>query len=254
MKTHSYIGRTKELRIFGDLISKEPSLSNILFVSGEAGMGKTRLLMTFIDMCKLSQISNISIDLRDSNYSNLLAILTRTCESIGWERFSNFNAQVNALIKSPQIDLMGSSDIQMVLGGFDSNDRHAYKFFITDSFFSDLASIASSQKIVMFFDDYEQSGPEMQEWFTGIFLPLVAQTKGLVVVIAGRYLPEPQLEWVDSLVQIKLRGLTAEEWLEYAKQSNINIGSSAILELYRVLEGNPLYMVMALSSFDERAK
>jgi hypothetical protein len=85
---------------------------------------------------------------------------------------------------------------------------------LMDAFMADLRAL---DRVVLIFDTFEMCDKTLQAWLTYL-LPRVARSpQRLVVIIAGREVPKPSLEWESHCRIVSLEPIAPEYWLTYAR-------------------------------------
>ena len=97
-------------------------------------------------------------------------------------------------------------DIEARLDDADRRDR--VRQVITDAFFDDLSTFdVGDRRVVVIFDTYEQASAVVQQWLSGMFLARVRNHLRLVLVVAGREIPELDTDAHDWCLRHELMPL-----------------------------------------------
>lgn len=229
--------REHELGLFDRMIAR-PTEERILLLEAEGKMGKSTLLGAFERRCP-PNVPCAAIDLKGSS-TGLHEVFYRLCDAFGWDRFPTFRACVENLgrVTIDKNVIIGRAEIEVALRAPDEGDRAARRAQLTQAFFDDLR--AGSDRLVLIFDTYEQADPEVQDWLAGPCLARVRRTVNLVVVIAGRQLPEESIEWAACCHRHRLGGVEdIDAWCNYALNKGLSVPRAWIEGFCVALQGHP---------------
>ncbi len=232
----------KEQELFQQLLSQQ-SRSHILMFYGESGSGKSHLLRHCLAQAP-PHVGYLSVQLRGSD-TNTGHIFTRLGRRIGWDRLPGFTQEVARLAGSPQshTDLAWRNQIdrhlQTLLQTEDVAERKQRRQSLTNAWFADAGVFRTPFLLAL--DTYEQATTELEEWFTGQFLPWVADVDSLRVMVAGQKVPPESADWEYCCVRHELRGVAdAEAWLPVAEEMGYQVPSKDYLAgACFAVDGNP---------------
>lgn len=246
-----FINYEFEQKTFEDLIQEKDNF-RILMFHGEGGIGKSRLLAECLSKLP-SYTRYLAINLRErtTNVGDFLSKINRRSQL---ESLQNFNYCVESLQKTNELPLYS----ELLTSSFNfsaksSSKRHSLQLALTDSWLADL-QIANSPFLLVI-DSFELATEEFEEWLTHHMLPRVVETKQMRVLLAGRTIPKPALEW-ESFVQIhKLHGIPdANLWLPVAEAMEREVPSIDYLEgAIAMAKGNPSFMTQFISMLPKKA-
>jgi hypothetical protein len=229
--------REYELELFDRMIAGQTD-ECILLLEAEGKMGKSMLLSAF-ERCCLPNVPCAAINLKGSS-TGLHEVFYRLCDALGWDRFPAFRACVESL-RQVTIDknvIIGRADIEVALRAPDEGDRAARRAQLTQAFFDDLR--AWSGCLVLIFDTYEQANPEVQDWLAGPCLARARRTADLVVVIAGRQVPEESIEWAAYCHRHRLGGIEdVDAWHLYSQRRKLPVPRDWIEGYCVASQGHP---------------
>lgn len=115
-----------------------------------------------------------------------------------------------------------------------------YQSMLMDAFLDSLvAANPDEQTVLLQFDTYEKANDEIQTWFTGFFLPRIYQYRWLVVVVAGRTIPELDLVGADWCLRQTLKPLKRKHIQEYVQRLELSLSDDVIEALYTFSDGKP---------------
>jgi hypothetical protein len=82
------------------------------------------------------------------------------------------------------------------------------------------------------------------------FLPYAQRSKNVRVLIAGKEVPTPSIEWEAEI--INLEGIDLPHWKEYAKQDlHIEVSDEVLVTFWRAAQGHPLRMQQLLQIVEQ---
>lgn len=245
----SFINRKKEVQIFQSILNFEVN-TRILFIAGEAGMGKSSLLRKYTEICAQEKILISTYDYKggaDSPFTQL----TKHITDLGVENFEMLKSSfVNIGIQFSNLgkkELFSSTDVQYALTGLDLPNRFSTLSEITDSFIAGLLNLLPKNKpIVFLLDSADLAGPVVKQWLVNDFFRIAKENQGVLVVVAGRSVIEPLLELQDYFTRIDLDGIELSEWEEYTKQLSLAVHPEFIHSIHDASKGNPAFMRQVL--------
>ncbi|MEM7114299.1 MAG: hypothetical protein AAF614_17825 [Chloroflexota bacterium] len=248
-----FVNYQVEQNAFVNLVSYE-SPFRILMFRGEGGIGKTRLILECLSEIP-PEISYLTINIRDeiTNVSDILAQINRRAKL---ESLQNFNHQITKLQETqklpPDADLLSHSNSFAFVNEPYSN-RYALQLALTDSWFADLQTIKSPFLLII--DSYEHATVDLAEWLTHHVLPRVVETNQMRVLLAGRTVPEPNLEWAAFVKIHQLNGISdARAWLPVAEAIGREVPSLDYLAgACAMVQGNPRLMLQFLKLLPKKA-
>jgi hypothetical protein len=144
---------------------------------------------------------------------------------------------------------IGRAEIRDALRAADEGDRAARRGALTRALFEDLGDRPGQMAIL--FDTCEQAGPEIGAWLEETFLAHASRAQNLVVVIAGRQVPEMRLEWETCCQHHRLGELREPGlWQAYAEEIGATLPSADWIAAFcDLLDGHPLKMMEALARY-----
>jgi hypothetical protein len=251
MPHHPPANRDDELNLFDRMIAGQ-TLERILLLEAEGGLGKTTLLNEFVRRCPV-HIPCAPIDLKGSSIS-LHDIFYRLCDTLGWEHFSLFSAYVEHIgqvIIEKNVILGWNNIIEVALRTSDYRNQVTRRAQLTRAFFTDLRAL--NRRLLMVFDTFNEALPEVQEWIRNPFLTFAHNTPELVVIIAGRWVPERSIEWSTCCRHYKLGSLeNVDAWADYAHRQGLRVPREWIEGYCAAVQGHPAQVDMLLASAARR--
>lgn len=239
LATPDLVGREELLTKIQNAI-RDLNSSTILYITGEGGIGKTRLATHFlfyqpVDLSK--PVLAGLVDLYDIVTNTIEGFLRRTQEGLAAGAEKAAQAAFEAYLRERQV-----LD-QFRIIGKSVPELQAQRSKMIEAFFAGLQTLSRSHRMVLVLDTAEklfhrenpvlerlemaEERPEILTWFLTTFLPQLKRLK-MVVLVAGRPSPANRHQSLQKMLQettarlpginfdyIWLNGLTAEETLEY---------------------------------------
>lgn len=215
----------------------------ILMFSGESGIGKTRLLQHFLERTP-AELPALLIQMRGRE-TTVADIFNRLGRRIGWEHLSRFTGQVARLAQTPQepddpnwlVEIR--QHLQAAINQADLSQREEHKILLTDAWFTDVQQ--RTTPLLLALDTFEQTSSELENWLSRQFLPWVAESEPVRVLVAGQTVPEPTSEWGYCCSYRQLQGVPeAQAWLPVAQAMGKQVASLDYLAgVCAALRGNP---------------
>lgn len=218
------------------------SAQRILMFQGESGSGKSRLLEWCVEQVP-SHMRYLSVQLRGSD-TTAAHILYRLGRKIGWERLNTFTQHIATLVQKPKTNdhhlfLEIRSHLNDLLQKTEPELRKQHQASLTDAWFADVMTFRSPLLLIL--DTYEQRTTELDQWFNQHFLPWVADTSSVRVLVAGQSVPEQSSDWRHCCNTHELIGVhDARAWLPIAHAMGRKVTSLDYLAgACAMAKGNP---------------
>lgn len=233
--------REPEFELFNRMLAGETE-ERILLLEAGGGMGKTTLLEAFMRHCS-QHTDCVPIDLKGSG-TGLHEIFYKVCESLEWERFPAFRACMERRVGDPvQVNInknwmFGRNEIKVALHSAEASDRAIQRAELTRAFLEDLRKMR--RRLLLVFDTFDEASPDVQEWLEGSFLGAARRISDLFVVVAGRRVPKPTIEWSAHCCHRCLSGVEdVDAWDAYAQRCGLFVPRDWIEGYCVALEGHP---------------
>jgi hypothetical protein len=211
-------------------------------IKAESGMGKSSLLMEFY--ARAASARRAILDLKPNNHSvyAVLAALARDLDHTKFERlFSRESRDIHVTMTHNKLR---RADVDIDLSGLPTRVAEQYDaqlISLTRDFFTDLEeSRVEGQRTVLIFDTFQRALPEVQDWIAETFLGFARKFDWLVIVIAGRTIPEPGLGWDNWCVEQTLRPLGPDYINEWVSRVDLSLSPDQLAILYDTTDGIPL--------------
>lgn len=231
------IDRKRVVNSFRSLLSLE-SMKNILLITGEPKMGKSRLLQEFRKLALENDYLISFIDLR-AKHKSYSDILNSISNQIGEEYFENYKRISQELLLSSQMNLSRITQVFSILQvhNTDNTETIQVKRQLLKTFVYDLKSI-KEKNILIILDTFDQADETIQKWVNENFLPDVQDHK-LIIVIAGRALPVLLSSTQDRSESYNLTAVTVDDHREYCDLLGIEVDDNVLSAFHNAFEGTP---------------
>ncbi len=242
------IDRIKEDGLFREMLGGR-GRAHVLLIQAQSGMGKSYLLDKWWEDCEGLPRGRVNLKLMTYSVTEILGEL---CQCLSSERFNRYYERCQEFARQSGINIERStflnSPIEASLAGVDSEQRKLRRQLLTDAFFADLTGLVSgSQSAVLLFDTYETASDEVKDWISGLFLTRVYRHRGLVVVIAGREIPQVDRDWSDLCLHQTLTKLEKDHLREYVRRLQLSFSDEVIDVLYDTTnDGHPFEVSLQL--------
>lgn len=242
MPYHLPANREWELDLFDRMVGGQTD-ERILLLEAEGGLGKTTLLNEFVRRCP-SHVRCARIDLKGGNIG-LDDIFFRLCDALDWPNFPTFVGRVDEYVERVTIQrnvILGwQNRIEVALGATEFRSRVIHHARMTQAFFTDLRTL--DHRVLLVFDTFNEASLRVQEWLKGYFLAFAQNTPELVVIIAGRRVPEISIEWSDCCLRYQLGMLEdVDAWHEYVRRHGWKVPREWIEGFCFAVEGHPAHV------------
>jgi hypothetical protein len=237
-----------EIKLFTDMVAGRTK-QRVILIRAEGGMGKSELLREYNSHCPENAKLAI-LDFKDGSIPDLADLLSRLGLHIGWKHLRALAAHISKFTSpaaniSDNRTIIGRTEINVALTAPDDETRKFLRAAMTDALVADLCSAGP---IIIIFDTFNHCAPELAIWLSG-FLARSCTTPSLTVVVSGRDVPEPSLEWESHCYLIQLKPIASEHWHNYARQVGATSLSFDFIDgCCRALNGHCLSIASFLES------
>ncbi len=208
--------RVEQFEVFLDMVTHTIP-QRIFLIEGLGNTGKTVLLNELFKLAKTLDLDPVLLDLKG-------------CPTL-----------------TELFDLLALDVDSKILPAFHSANGSARKIALLQ----DLENLRNP--LLLGFDTYQQVAPDIADWIEGQFLRRAEKCPGLLVLIAGREVPNPtRYPWGGLAIVRELLAIREKKyWLDYAEQV---LGSKQITEgniemLLHISKGDPGQTSAFLQSF-----
>jgi len=280
-----FVNRDKEMSIFRQMLKKQ-SAKRIMTIRAAGGTGKSWLMARLQHECSCEEVSMCEVDFKSSRILDYLAVLRHTRDAYGARYFGAFTSLVNEYTQPhPPVQIGGGSasvsakidvkdvieskvevagrdiivvkDNYLLLPETQSVPLSQIREHVTAEFANCLRSfIATRQEpVVWFFDHFESASEEVVPWLYDEFLmrTLDPEFNNLIVVIAGREVPQFGLEWDHVACSCHLGKLTVNDFAEYVRKTTIPMSKETVTWLHRVFDGDIQQFALELQAYKQEA-
>lgn len=238
------VDRRHELKTFVTALTSPPQqAASIFLIRDQGGQGKSRLLELYKAHCQTRNFPVAHVDLKNNSRDPLgiLDLIRKDLRDYPLSRCAT-------ALQTAYGKIAGLSP-----------DRQRQQWNISArALFEDLDDLTrppQSKRFVFLFDTFEHAKPEIRTWITDCILCMATPNRlpCLIVVLAGRQVPNPTGEWESHHHLLSLLPLRLEDWLEYAELVQANLGLEQIERCYARHAHNPLKMAEIIAAFREGA-
>jgi len=227
------VDRNREIGAFITSLESPPlEAPSILLVHDASGQGKTRLLECYGEHCRQSGIPFTRVDFKSRSLSPLDILwsiqtdlrpflpLPRCVETLHNPHMTSPSFQVrdNKALGQTSYTMHATFNV----AGLSLDEQKRWWAAGAQAFLEDLLEpecVSPLSRLVLLFDTFEGAEPETQAWIADHVLRMATPNRVpcLIIVVAGRQVPEPTGEWAQCCEMIPLQPLQLEDWLEYAR-------------------------------------
>jgi len=239
MPEPTFVGREQHIRQFMDLLNSKPGSPYILNLRGQGGIGKTKILQKFIEICDDEGIPH-----------------TRIIDFYGIEMSSRISTVAQTIVKSigePDKTLFFNEYFK-IKKQFDSQPTHSLEQDLQYHFISGLSELAkiSSEKgkrIAIIFDTFEAVRYSILE--NTLLNDWLPKLKEAVLVISGRQ-EKGEINFPEEISQLLIDApvdtFSEDEATAYLKERKVwdAIKDDGIcLELFKLTQNKPLLLALS---------
>ncbi len=253
-----FVGRQTELEDFETLLESSNSQTSVVYLKGEGGIGKTKLLERFKVVCSSHQVRSTQIiDFYDTDNQTVAGLMNRIVADVSTfisrpsakrhEAISLFAQYEQAYVQAQELSQQN----------VDQEDARSQEQRLTEVFISDFNEVAdtvasSGKRLVLFFDtlDAIEHFGNIYHWFLYEFIPKIQKT---IVVFAGRKpLPgdlaqQPVVHDLDNFSIDEVEGYFANRRIGSSRWESPNV----IQHIHSLTDGNPLLVTLAADWFSD---
>ena len=232
--------RKSEVDFFREMIAARVA-ARILLIEAAGGSGKTDLLTRFAHECP-GEVCLVRFDLKAAE-KGMADVFRAFRQALGADALPRFEKLLAELVALPNVTVsdnrvLGQMRIDVVFDA-DEATRKSRLMLLEEAFFDDLR--VAYQRIALILDTFEQSPPELALWLGGAFLRAVSIIPHIVVVIAGRHVPERSVEqWEDWCERRLLATIDdVDEWHTYVQLVHLPFPRDAVKVIVLNSRGHP---------------
>lgn len=238
-----FIDRESEQELFEDLLQLK-DVARILAIEDKFGMGKSQLLQKFQHRCRTARRPRTPVSLVDLSQlpdkSPLGLMLQLERELSSFVEFPNFArlesarrgydfttirgavdlrsanlTQAKIRVAAVMMDIkQGPVTVNATATVFTEEQQAFAREHVVQAFLDELVEHCRQQLVVLIFDTYDHCDPELQEWLMDHFLEpycfnVEHRPSQLVVVVAGRTLPDFEQYWSRAEIEKIIKSVRA---------------------------------------------
>lgn len=186
----------------------------------------------------------LRVQLRE-NAIDIAELFCRLGRRVGWESLPNFTRQVAALngVFHQYSEINWQLDVRHQLNRLFQGENPIYRRqlnnSLTDAWFVDANSF--QKPLLLILDTYEDATIEFDQWFSQQFLPWIADSQTVRVLVAGQKVPELSSDWRHCCSYHHLTGVhEAADWLPVAQAMGRQVPSlNYLVPACAAFRGNP---------------
>jgi hypothetical protein len=235
------VDRDDELEVFITSLTSPPQQApSILLIRDRSGQGKTRLLELYKKHC------------RDHHFPvTLVNFINSSRDPLGVLRVIQTELRQQHPLPRCAAALQ---TIPMNMAGLSLDQQKQWWDTGAQALLEDLSELERSpqqKRFVFLFDTFEKAKSDTKTWIIDHMLGMATpdRVSCMVVVLAGREVPDPIGEWEPYCSPLVLQPLQPEDWIEYAKRVNAEIEPEKIRLYYKNKQGNPAEMANMIEGF-----
>ena len=285
-RLREFVDRDQELAAFTSMLESDER--PIMIVWGEAGIGKTSLLMRMVHECAIRKLRKSEVVWKDTSPHDYLAVMRKIRDDVGPEHFAAFTDLVNFYHEAgyqPKLQvtvaLQGSVSVAnglAVQGGSTVGDVAAvvikdsmFQFpridlgipeaerraRLTERFIDDLKRVLSTEPLVVLLDTVEKMSPDTEKWLWEEVLDAVrtGTLTNIRFVLCGQKPPPRDRDWELFILAAGLKPLARGDIAAYIKKRSPEIDAGSLdnlsLMVLGVSNGNPSMVASMLDAFDK---
>jgi hypothetical protein len=257
------VDRKIELGKFVSLFNQSSSQdTTILLLEDNSGQGKTKLLNLYENHCRAQNIPVARIDLKSGSLNpiNILNTIRTDYQPLDFPRCNEVVKR--PIFTPPTIEISGNKGLGRTNYSLQTNIQHTglsheeqtqWWEAGAQAFLDDLSNIHQKKqdRYVLLFDTYEKASIDTQIWLTDHIMRMATPQRigCLLIVIAGKTVPNSSSEWEHCCQTIHLEPLLLQDWLEYADLVLANIPPESIKRAYARYKNYPLQMATIVNAF-----
>ncbi len=163
-----------------------------------------------------------------------------------------FRGDLPAGLRPRRFSLLVWGGTEKKLEDMPRKERSHHRQRLMTAFFEDLEILLkdSQKRAVILIDTYEQGQREIQNWLSGDFLRMARLIPGLVVVIAGRQIPNLESEVKEWCLSHSLQALTQAHVQEFVERLRLSTDDLiiSINQIHQISEGAPQRVAQILET------
>jgi hypothetical protein len=237
--------------------------ASILLIRAGVGQGKSSLIERFIKYCQdEAYILHAHVDLKGGSLEppDILRSIRDDLHPMKLQRCSH--SLTTPPLMSISVGISGVTNLGSNTNtvsapiSFGPGIRELHKRWwaeVARDFIEDIleySKVSPSTRFVLLFDTFDQASPDTRAWIEAHILRMATpkRASNLLVVIAGREVPEPSGEWERYSQLLPLQPLRIEDWEEYALRIRSTITPQQISQVFKKHAAIPLKMAEVIDA------
>lgn len=256
------VDREDELAAFTEALESSPSECSVLLVHDVSGQGKTRLIELYKDHCHRKSISAAHIDLKGGSLTPdaILRTINTDFVSIPLPRCGQ---SLRSRVMTPPSSGIGRNtgvgystytyETTINVAGMTREEQRQWWADGASALLEDLMEHRHKAKVpfVLLLDTFEAASSDTKVWIADHLLRMATPSRvgGLLIVLAGKEVPDPSGEWEPYAQTLSLSPLKLSHWLQYAAQVKSTLNAKEIEQCFDKHRAEPLRMAFVIDTF-----
>lgn len=258
-----FYGRVKEINILMNNYKNfiENDMAKSIFIKGDAGIGKTRLICEFINKVECEDLYIISTNCYQAEEEYILKPWNNIFEKIA-KVLINENIELPKSVYRVISNIFPTFNIENSYEykeSFEKSDMIKYQA-IESATIDIINRICNKKRVILFFDDIQWIDQMSLSLIKNVILNL--ENKRCIVLLNSRDGYDKKIDdfitfisFKDLISEIQIKPLTNEETLDFAKKilPNYNFSKEEQIKIYLNTEGNVFFLVEYLNNFKDKS-
>jgi hypothetical protein len=240
-----HVDRHAELERFGNMLDATVR-THILLIRAGPGMGKSSLLAEFRK--RAADRPMAFVNLRQP-YAPA-EILDEMVSQLGRARFAGYAAAQGRGPTIGSVNVTGNTMTDSRIGVTVSSSEADRRSLLTRHFFEDLTD--RDEPALLILDTYEATSDEVKTWVSGMFLGRVRGNPNVLLVIAGREVPEVDIDFEEWSLRYDMQPWDRASIAEYAAFKGLVLSDEGLDVLVVATQGLPLSVATVVDSLLRR--
>ncbi|MBN8654459.1 MAG: hypothetical protein J0M11_01895 [Anaerolineae bacterium] len=260
--SHPIVDRKLEFGLFRNLLdSTRVKDESILLLKNESGQGKSRLLHLFETHCRENRVPVSRVDFKGGSLSPIDVLRSIQTDVRSYFQLKRCSDILNQVISIPQIQIADNTNVgrseytvqtTFNMAPLSIEEQRTRWEMGAQALLEDINELSQNGMtcFVVLFDTYEQASEEARKWLSNHILRMSTpqRIRPLVIVIAGKEVPNPTGEWEHCHTAINLEPLQLEDWMEYARLVIGDFQPEQIKRVYTRHKNSPLQMATVINA------
>lgn len=259
---HPIVDRKIEFELFRGLLDPtKVKDESILLLKNESGQGKSKLLQLFEAHCRDNKIPVSRIDFKGGSLSPIDILRSIQADVRSFFPLKRCSGVLSQAVSAPPINITDNTNVgqshytvqtTVNMAALAIEEQRARWEMSAQALMDDIDELSENGLVclVVLFDTYEQASDEIKRWLSNHILRMSTpqRIRSLVIVVAGKEVPNPTGEWEHCHKSINLEPLKLEDWMEYADLVIGNFHPEYIERAYARYKNSPLEMATVINA------